>query len=61
MLGQKHFERAGGWSLSQAHRVAKLSEIPADTRDLTGKLLGDPIPGDPRRGWTPLEGPGAPA
>lgn len=30
---------------------ARLAEIPPDTRDLTGRLLGDPIPGDPRRPW----------
>lgn len=23
--------------------------MPQDTRDLTGRLMGDPIPGDPRR------------
>lgn len=28
---------------------ARLAEIPRDTRSLTGRLFGDPIPGDPRR------------
>lgn len=26
-----------------------LRQIPPDTRDLTGRLMGDPIPGDMRR------------
>ncbi len=30
---------------------AKLSEIPVDTRGLTARLMGDPIPNDPRRPW----------
>jgi hypothetical protein len=29
--------------------AARLAEIPADTRSLTQRLCGDPIPGDPRR------------
>lgn len=27
----------------------QLALMPRDTRDLTGRLMGDPIPGDPRR------------
>jgi hypothetical protein len=27
----------------------RLSLVPKDTRDLTGRLFGDPIPNDPRR------------
>lgn len=30
---------------------ARLAEIPEDTRSLTARMLGDPIPGDPRRPW----------
>jgi hypothetical protein len=30
---------------------ARLAEIPPDTRTMTQALLGDPIPGDPRRPW----------
>jgi hypothetical protein len=30
---------------------ARMAEIPPDTRGLTGVLLGDPIPNDPRRPW----------
>jgi len=29
--------------------AARLAEIPPDTRSLTQRLCGDPIPGDPRR------------
>ncbi len=29
--------------------AARLREIPADTRSITGVLFGDPIPGDRRR------------
>jgi len=29
--------------------AARLAEIPPDTRSLTGRLMGDPIPGDRRR------------
>lgn len=31
--------------------AARLAEIPADTRDFTARMFGDPIPGDPRRPW----------
>jgi predicted transcriptional regulator len=34
----------------------RLAEIPADTRDLTGRIAGDPIPGDPRAPWRPQIG-----
>jgi len=30
---------------------ARLAEIPADTRSLTGRICGDPIPNDMRRPW----------
>lgn len=30
---------------SQADYLARLAEIPPDTRDLTGVLMGDPLPG----------------
>lgn len=35
----------------RADAAARLAEIPPDTRDLTGIMFGDPIPGDPRRYW----------
>lgn len=31
--------------ISKEDGVARLAEIPADTRTLTGVLLGDPLPG----------------
>lgn len=35
---------------AKVHDVAeRLREIPPDTRSLTGQLLGDPLPNDPRR------------
>lgn len=30
---------------SKADRLARLAEIPPDTRSLTGRICGDPIPG----------------
>ena len=33
-----------------ADALARLAEIPADVRGLTARLMGDPIPGDRRRG-----------
>ncbi|TPK14142.1 hypothetical protein [Mesorhizobium sp. B2-5-11] len=33
----------------KADAAARLSEIPPDTRSLTGRMFGDPIPGDTRR------------
>jgi hypothetical protein len=37
--------------------AARLAEIPSDTRDLTGRLFGDPLPGrralDIRQPWQP--------
>lgn len=35
----------------KADAAARLAEIPPDTRDLTQRFCGDPIPGDPRRPW----------
>ena len=32
-----------------ADALKRSAEIPADTRCLTARLFGDPIPGDPRR------------
>jgi hypothetical protein len=32
-----------------ADALARLAEIPRDTRNLTARICGDPIPGDPRR------------
>lgn len=33
--------------------MIRLAERPEDTRDLTGVVFGDPIPGDTRRTWAP--------
>lgn len=33
----------------KADAAARLAEIPPDTRSLTARMFGDPIPGDPRR------------
>lgn len=49
-LGIKHFERPE-WGPKRAERLARLSEIPDDTRDMTARLFGDPLPNDPRRPW----------
>jgi hypothetical protein len=38
-----------GVRLSDAELNARRALIPPDTRDLTGRICGDPIPGDPRR------------
>jgi hypothetical protein len=35
--------------LNQEQLRARLSLVPKDTRDLTGRLMGDPIPNDLRR------------
>lgn len=31
--------------------AARLAEIPPDSRSLTARICGDPIPGDARRNW----------
>jgi hypothetical protein len=41
-------ENASGASVKE-DAAARLAEIPADTRSLTQRLCGDPIPNDPRR------------
>jgi hypothetical protein len=41
-------ENASGASVKE-DAAARLAEIPADTRTLTQRLCGDPIPNDPRR------------
>ena len=35
--------------VSEEEFTAKLAEIPPDRRDITGLMMGDPIPGDHRR------------
>lgn len=35
--------------LSEEELAKRLALIPEDTRDLTGRMFGDPIPGDRRR------------
>jgi hypothetical protein len=41
-------ENASGASVKE-DAAARLAEIPPDTRTLTQRLCGDPIPNDPRR------------
>ncbi|TJU85586.1 MAG: hypothetical protein E5Y10_24510 [Mesorhizobium sp.] len=41
------------WKPSWQDVEARLAAIPADTRNLTQRICGDPIPGDPRRHWRP--------
>lgn len=41
-LGSRSKAAEVGWE-------QQMAMMPRDTRDLTGRLLGDPIPGDPRR------------
>lgn len=41
-------ENASGASVKE-DAAARLAEIPRDTRSLTQRLCGDPIPNDPRR------------
>lgn len=36
-------------TITKEELAARRAMIPHDTRDLTGRLLGDPIPGDIRR------------
>lgn len=43
---------SAGWLSGRVSRedwLARLAEIPDDTRDLTARVLGDPLPGDQRR------------
>lgn len=49
-LGSRSKDADAGW-------MRQMEMMPRDTRDLTGRLLGDPVPGDPRRPW--LQGGGA--
>ena len=35
--------------LTEKELAARLAITPADTRDFTGRWMGDPIPGDKRR------------
>lgn len=35
--------------ISEDELIKRLAMIPADTRDLTARIMGDPIPGDKRR------------
>lgn len=41
-LGSRSREADAEWK-------RQMALMPKDTRDLTGRLMGDPIPGDPRR------------
>lgn len=38
-------------AISERELQRRLSLIPPDTRDLTGRAFGDPIPNDRRRPW----------
>jgi hypothetical protein len=42
---------AATFSVTRIDFEARLAEIPRDDRCLTARLMGDPIPGDPRRPW----------
>ncbi|WP_287257679.1 hypothetical protein [Mesorhizobium sp.] len=42
---------AATFSVTRIDFEARLAEIPPDTRSLTQRLMGDPIPNDPRRHW----------
>lgn len=46
-LGYDSFFKSGPKTneLSAAELLARLAEIPPDTRSLTGRILGDPLPG----------------
>jgi hypothetical protein len=46
-------DRPGERVIPRYELQARLSLIPADTRDTTGRLLGDPLPGDTRRQMFP--------
>lgn len=44
------YNRLGKRVLTDAELLKRLAMVPKDdTRDLTGRLMGDPIPGDRRR------------
>lgn len=36
---------------ADAEWMRQMEIMPCDTRSLTGRLMGDPVPGDPRRPW----------
>lgn len=44
-------QRYGGSRIDERVVAARLAEIPEDTRSLTARMMGDPIPNDPRRPW----------
>jgi len=44
---------AATFSVTRMDFEARLAEIPKDDRGLTARLMGDPIPGDPRRHGRP--------
>jgi hypothetical protein len=44
-LRYEHWERAGHGEARRHEYEARYREIPEDTRDLTGRILGDPLPG----------------
>lgn len=41
--------RRGIRAISEEELLSRLELIPEDTRDYTGKMMGDPIPNDKRR------------
>jgi hypothetical protein len=41
----EHWERPAVGEAKRHEYEARFGEIPEDTRDLTGRLLGDPLPG----------------
>lgn len=40
-----------GSAEAEAEWRRQIAIMPDDTRDLTARVFGDPIPGDPRRHW----------
>jgi hypothetical protein len=51
---QRKREHASATSM-KADGLARLAEIPPDTRSLTARMFGDPIPGDRRRNSESLD------
>lgn len=57
VAGMKHWKQAGIFDAGAIVRpdpdaIRLRDQVPSrETRSLTGALMGDPIPGDPRRPW----------
>ena len=50
-LGEEAYENKAGprVAITKEELARRLALIPIDTRDLTARICGDPIPNDPRR------------